>query len=180
MDLAKSRCSGTVFKPISYFPSVQSYFPTLLAVATIHEYHSRKQKQTAAGQEMHSAPAVNWQAMANTKAHPKADTSRLPRRPSADIYMVCIWSASPVRTLFASCLRHFSRRLSCTKCNTFDCTHVQVLWPKWLLDLELQGRRKMRSCKAIQTRPPFHPLLCRIPSIRLPDSWSPFPAQSRK
>jgi len=68
MDLAIGRCSGTVFKPISYFPSVQSYFPTLLAVATIHEYHSRKQKQTAAGQEMHSAPAVNWQAMANTKA----------------------------------------------------------------------------------------------------------------
>jgi len=62
IDLGTSRCSGTVFS------SVQSYFPTLLAVATIHEYHSPKQKQTAAGQEMHSAPAVNWQAMANTKA----------------------------------------------------------------------------------------------------------------
>jgi len=49
---------------------------------------------------------------------------------------IYVWTISPVRTLFASCLRHFSRRLSCTKCNTFDCTHVQVLWPKWLPELE--------------------------------------------
>lgn len=43
----------------------------------------------------------------------------------------------PSSQLPASCLRHFSRHLSCTKCNTFDCTHAQVLWPKWLLLLLL-------------------------------------------
>lgn len=74
-------------------------------------------------------------------------------------------------SLLASCLRHFSRRLSCTKCNTFDCTHAQVLWPKWLL-LLLLLKKKNKKLKSRRKKARYSTETDASPCPRTPRSFT--------